>query len=101
MVKPKDKFDEVMEILNTEKKKKGRPRKNPQVIEPTLEIDEKRFKDERGRVISYLEKLSAKKIGPSELISILEDLSVITNVNNLSKDEVIKQLRDLLNTIRG
>lgn len=98
MARPKkDKFDEIMEILDATPKKKGRPKKEPQTLPPNIEIDEKRFEEERGRIISYLEKLSSKKIGPSELISVLEDLNVIINTNSLSKDEVIDQLRNLLN----
>lgn len=94
-------IDEIAESVMSEKEKskKGRPKKKVEEVKE-LEINEERFEEERGRIISYFEKMSARKIGPSEIISILYDLEVIEEANGLTKDEIIEKLRERLQTRR-
>lgn len=86
-------LDEMIE--ESKPKKRGRPKK---VVNEKnyIEINEERFIEEKSRIVSYLGKLSTRQICPSEMISILQDLDVITETNGLSKDDIIDQLRELV-----
>lgn len=81
-------FDEIAESIKEPEVKKAN--------EISIEINEERFKEESSRIRDYLGKLSTKKISPFEIISILQDLEVIIETNGLSKDEIIEQLRKLI-----
>lgn len=93
-------LEEIAEEIQKshEKKKRGRPKKNPEPEFTKIDIDLERFDEERGRVIRYLENISNRSMGTFEAISVLEDLGVIINTHELPKDVVLQQLRDALNT---
>lgn len=83
-------FNEIMKLFeDPNKETQDEPEK------PKVEINEERFQEEYGRVLNYLKKLSTRETTPSDVISILEDLDVITDTNGLSVDEIIKQLYSL------
>ena len=65
--------------------------------EPTLIIDDKKFDKERSIVIKYMNKLSGKEISPNEVISLLEDLAIISYTEGITYDDIIKEVYNKLN----
>lgn len=91
--------DSIQKPVETKSKKRGRPKKNPDPEFTSIDLDLNRFEEERGRIIRYLENISNRSMGAFEAISILEDLGVILDTHELSKDIVLQQLRDNLDTV--
>lgn len=64
---------------------------------PVLLINEDNFNKEKSIIIKYMKKLSSKEASPIEVISIFEDLGVISYTEGINYDDIIKAIHDKLN----
>lgn len=60
-------------------------------------IDDKKFNKEKSIIIKYMNKLSRQEISPNEVITLLENLSIISYTSDVAYDDIINKIHNKLN----